>query len=347
MAEASSGTSIGSGEKSAVKEQLLRLVKAATEGGLPHLVELTLVLRRVCRFDFPMQWEALTRFLVEELQAQRQRGFSESALAVVLVLHQVLKEQSTKRLMSSRREFHHVGKELIEAVGGVWALKMEHLKQLQHQGSLVNDRFWRLSRHLDGSFLLLLVHGVPHVHEHPTGPQMIQMVKDQVETLLVLLQTHSQQLIQCLTYHSRKFGLWLDSLGGSSAAAEATKASKATAVPGNLLEAVKRKDAKRSRHLLELGVAVAPRDQLLRSPLHLSAAAGEEHLTRLLLAFHADPDVVDAQQRTPLHHAALQGHSAVALALLQNGASAKLRDEEGDRPLRSERSSEWISILPT
>lgn len=192
-----SGTSIGASEKTAVKDQLLRLVKAATEGGLPHLVELTLVLRRVCRFDFPMHWEALTRFLVEELQAQRQRGFSESALAVVLVLHQVLKEQSTKRLMSSRREFHHVGKELIEAVGAVWALKMEHLKQLQHQGSMVDDRFWRLSRDLDGSFLLLLVHGVPHVHEHPTGPQMIQMVKDQVETLLVLLQTHSQQLIQC------------------------------------------------------------------------------------------------------------------------------------------------------
>ena len=33
----------------------------------------------------------------------------------------------------------------------------------------------------------------------------------------------------------------------------------------------------------------------------------QEQLTRLLLAFHADPDVVDAQQRTPLHQAALQG----------------------------------------
>ncbi|CAL1129412.1 unnamed protein product [Cladocopium goreaui] len=113
-----------------------------------------------------------------------------------------------------------------------------------------------------------------------------------------------------------------------SVAADATKA-----IPGNLLEAVKRKDAKRTRQLLELGAALAPRDQLLRSPLHLSAAAGEEQLTRLLLAFHADPDVVDAQQRTPLHQAALQGHSAVCLALLQNGASAKLRDEEGDSPL--------------
>lgn len=34
----------------------------------------------------------------------------------------------------------------------------------------------------------------------------------------------------------------------------------------------------------------------------------QEQLTRLLLAFHADPDVVDSQGRTPLHHAALRGH---------------------------------------
>lgn len=36
-------------------------------------------------------------------------------------------------------------------------------------------------------------------------------------------------------------------------------------------------------------------------------AAEQEQLARWLLAFHADPNVVDLRRRTPLHHAALQG----------------------------------------
>lgn len=185
-------------EKNAIKEHLLRLVKAATDGGLPHIQELTMVLRRVCRFEFPMNWDGLAHLLLAELQGLRERGFSEAALAVVLVLHQVLKEQSSKRLLSSRREFHQLGGLLVEPLGAVWALKMEHMRHLKSQGSeLVDDRLWRLSRHLDGSFLLLLVQGFAHLHENASGPQMVQMVKEHVEFLLVLLQSHSQQLIHC------------------------------------------------------------------------------------------------------------------------------------------------------
>ncbi|CAE7199811.1 kap113 [Symbiodinium natans] len=129
-----SGKVISAEEKNAIKEQLLRLVKAATSGGLPHLLELTMVLRRVCRFEFPMNWDGLAHLLLAELQGLRERGFSEAALAVVLVLHQVLKEQSSKRLLSSRREFHQLGGLLVEPLGAVWALKMEHMRHLKNQG---------------------------------------------------------------------------------------------------------------------------------------------------------------------------------------------------------------------
>lgn len=194
-----SGAAIAQEEKLAIKSILLRLVKAATDGGLPHLAELTQVLRRVCRFEFPKQWDGLAHFMLAELTDLRQRGFSDTALAVVLVLHQILKEQSSKRLLSARRESHQLGALLVEPLGGVWALKLEHMKQLQRQGpqSLADDRLWRLSRHLDGSFLLLLVQGFAHLHEHPTGPQMIQLVKEQVELLLALLRGSSELLIQC------------------------------------------------------------------------------------------------------------------------------------------------------
>ncbi|CAK9057654.1 unnamed protein product [Durusdinium trenchii] len=56
-------------------------------------------------------------------------------------------------------------------------------------------------------------------------------------------------------------------------------------------------------------------------------------MTRLLLAFHADVDQLDATRRAPLHHAAAAGHIAVARALVQNRATLELQDEEGESPL--------------
>ncbi|CAE8595537.1 unnamed protein product [Polarella glacialis] len=193
------GTAISAEEKNAIKDCLLRLVKVATDGGLPHLLELTMVLRRVCRYDFPRQWDGLAHFLLAELQAVRQKGFGEGALGVLLVLHNVLKEQASKRLMTARREFHQLGQLLVEPLGAVWVLKLEHMRQLLSQGSdgLADDRLWRLSRLLDGSFLLLLVQGFAHLHDNPSGPQMIQLVREHVELLLAFLRTHSQQCMQC------------------------------------------------------------------------------------------------------------------------------------------------------
>ncbi|CAE8704948.1 unnamed protein product, partial [Polarella glacialis] len=143
--------------------------------------------------------DGLAHFLLAELQAVRQKGFGEGALGVLLVLHNVLKEQASKRLMTARREFHQLGQLLVEPLGAVWVLKLEHMRQLLSQGSdgLADDRLWRLSRLLDGSFLLLLVQGFAHLHDNPSGPQMIQLVREHVELLLAFLRTHSQQCMQC------------------------------------------------------------------------------------------------------------------------------------------------------
>lgn len=184
-------------EKTLAKDAMLALIKAAMVGTLPHLEELTMVLRRVCRFDFPKQWGALTSFLVAELRTVRQQG-SESALAISVLLHNILKEQSTKRLIAARKETHQLGSVLMEPLGAVWCMKWEHMKAQQSSPeSLCNDRFWKLSRHLDGSFLLLMTQGFAHLHEQTTGPQMIQLVKEYITLLLVLLRSVSDKLIQC------------------------------------------------------------------------------------------------------------------------------------------------------
>ncbi|CAJ1443716.1 unnamed protein product [Effrenium voratum] len=126
-----------------------------------------------------------------------------------------------------------------------------------------------------------------------------------------LLQSHSQQLIQCAE---------LSPIGCRACAQ-------------NLLEAVSRGDAKKARQLLDWRADVDQRDKAQRSALHLAAAQGEEALTRLLLAFHADVDALDATQRTPLHWAQQQGHAPVAGALLQNWAKP-LTDRPPKTPAR-------------
>ena len=57
------------------------------------------------------------------------------------------------------------------------------------------------------------------------------------------------------------------------------------------------------------GAYVTPRLWPLENTMLSTTAAScrQERLARWLLAFHADPNLVDLRRRTPLHHAALQG----------------------------------------
>lgn len=173
-------------EKSRTKEALIRLVSAAAAGALPHLVELVMVLRKVCRFEFPKQWDELARFLLSELQQIKEQGFSERTVSIVMVLHGVLKEQGSKKMLAARKELHQIGQLLAEPVGAVWCAALEHMQQRQ-AAELVDDRLWKLSRYLDGCFLILLAQGFPHLHEAATGPDMIVLVKRKVAFLVSLL----------------------------------------------------------------------------------------------------------------------------------------------------------------
>jgi len=106
-----SGQGMSVEERTQAKGCLLRLVSSAAGGALPHLEELTMVVRKVCRFDFPRQWDELAQFLLGELQQMQARGFDDRSLAVAVVAHHVLKEQASKRLITARRDLHQVGKD--------------------------------------------------------------------------------------------------------------------------------------------------------------------------------------------------------------------------------------------
>merc|ERR550514_1656393 len=96
-----SGQSIGDGEKRQVRQGVLEILRAAAAaGGTQHITELSMVMRRICRFDFPRNWGELTQFFTAELGAVGQRGFDDGAVVLVTGLHHVLKEQATKKLIS-------------------------------------------------------------------------------------------------------------------------------------------------------------------------------------------------------------------------------------------------------
>jgi len=185
-------------EKLSMRERLLSLLAVATSpgNGLPNLTELCMVLRRLVRFDYPQRWEALTRFLVAELQQIQQRGFNENSIAFACILHHVLKEQSTKKLLAARREFHDIGSAIIEPFGLVWCMSLQRMKDETSRDAGV-DGMWRLSRYLDGCFLMLLTQGFAHLHERPDGPQMVVFAKDKVALLLGLLHGQPQVVIKC------------------------------------------------------------------------------------------------------------------------------------------------------
>ena len=69
------------------------------------------------------------------------------------------------------------------------------------------------------------------------------------------------------------------------------------------------------------------------TPLHVSAFAGNEHLTALLLERGANPNAKDLAGNTPLHRATLEGHVAVMRVLLATGAHADAAGTEGSTPL--------------
>jgi len=85
--------------------------------------------------------------------------------------------------------------------------------------------------------------------------------------------------------------------------------------------------------LLNAGADVNTRDVYHWTPLHRAAYENRIEIVKILLK-HAEilPDAIDDQGATALHHAAAQGHSEVAIALLEQGAKSDKMDGEGRTP---------------
>ena len=88
--------------------------------------------------------------------------------------------------------------------------------------------------------------------------------------------------------------------------------------------------------LLQWGTTTRARDsgEGIPTKLHIAAFAGmSEFVQQILVREAVSVSVVDAQLRTPLHWAAVNGHPKVVSRLIQHGAEPNAEDGQGLRPI--------------
>jgi ankyrin repeat protein len=92
-----------------------------------------------------------------------------------------------------------------------------------------------------------------------------------------------------------------------------------------------------------------------QTPLHFTVMEaikqGEQwdsmEVAKVLLEAGADVNARDASQNTPLHYAALHGHTTVAKLLLEAGGDINARNRKGKTPLALAQRGGIVALLRT
>uniref|UniRef100_A0A914DX04 Uncharacterized protein n=1 Tax=Acrobeloides nanus TaxID=290746 RepID=A0A914DX04_9BILA len=71
----------------------------------------------------------------------------------------------------------------------------------------------------------------------------------------------------------------------------------------------------------------------LESPLITATRLGNLAIVRLLLAYNANPNIADIDNRTPLLFATREKHTKICAALIESGANLNIADKTGMTPL--------------
>ncbi|KAK8913211.1 Ankyrin-3 [Metarhizium anisopliae] len=85
--------------------------------------------------------------------------------------------------------------------------------------------------------------------------------------------------------------------------------------------------------LLKKGARISAQDDMGMTGLHLAARQGHDAIAKMLLEWHADPNLVDLSGQSPLHCAVDENHAQLVDVLLAGGADVNLRNAQGQTAL--------------
>jgi hypothetical protein len=99
-----------------------------------------------------------------------------------------------------------------------------------------------------------------------------------------------------------------------------------------LIKAVKSRDIKKVKELLEKGANPNAKDNYESTPLHYAAQVGSSDIAMLLINKGANVNAKSCTGHTPLHVAAISGNVPVVELLLESGADPNAIDRRGKTP---------------
>ena len=104
----------------------------------------------------------------------------------------------------------------------------------------------------------------------------------------------------------------------------------------DIFDALRKGDVPRATAILEKSAGLSGvRDERGRTPLRHAAYQGHAAMAELLLGHGADVNARDDNGQTPLHNAAYKGHAHVVELLLAKGADVNAKDNNGASPLHN------------
>ena len=111
-----------------------------------------------------------------------------------------------------------------------------------------------------------------------------------------------------------------------------------------LIKAVKSRDIKKVKELLERGANPNAKDGDEETPLHYAAAKGSVDIAKLLIDKGANVNAKSVDGFTPLHVAAMKGNLPVVELLLESGADPNAIDQFGRTPAKMAQNQGYTGV---
>ncbi|GIX63071.1 importin-11 [Babesia caballi] len=179
-----------------LKSRLLSVLEAhLTEPGRLLCKDVALLVRKICRWNYPQSWMPMHELLVRGLEAAlAEPAPSTPTLNCVLLLHHIFKEKCSMRLVRDRNATVQLAEALYPFVSKLW---LQHWLHLWASGGLdaaqarsaLSSTTLETSRYLDSLLIALYTHGLRDVYQRSELLDLLRLVYAKLKLHLSLVLT--------------------------------------------------------------------------------------------------------------------------------------------------------------